>query len=76
MRNRIVVGLSSGIYVPQVNTYNSGTMISVNLALEMSKDVFVAPEAIPCETVNNQLIGEGAIITIDSETILSELKWR
>ncbi|MBQ6731475.1 MAG: DNA-processing protein DprA [Bacilli bacterium] len=76
MRNRIVVGLSNGIYVPQVNTYNSGTMISVNLALEMNKDVFVAPEAIPCQTANNQLIGEGAIITIDSETILSELKWR
>ena len=76
MRNRIVVGLSQGVYVPQVNTYASGTMISVNIAVEMNKDVFVAPWPINSETANNQLIEEGALITIDKETILTYLKWR
>ena len=76
MRNRIVVGLSNGVYVPQINSYMSGTMISFALAAEMNKDVFVAPWPMNSETVNNKLIEEGATITIDGETILTYLKWR
>ena len=76
MRNRIVVGLSNGVYVPQINSYMSGTMISFCMAAEMNKDVFVAPYKLGSPTANNKLIEEGATITIDAETILSELRWR
>ena len=76
MRNRIVVGLSNGVYVPQINSYMSGTMISFALAAEMNKDVFVAPHPLGSETANNKLIDEGASITIDAQTILADLRWR
>ena len=76
MRNRIVVGLSNGVYVPQINSHMSGTMISFVLASEMNKDVFVAPCPLDSDTANNKLIDEGASITIDAETILTDLKWR
>ena len=76
MRNRIVVGLSNGVYVPQINSYMSGTMISFALAAEMNKDVFVAPHPLGSETANNKIIEEGASITIDAQTILSDLRWR
>ena len=76
MRNRIVVGLSNGVYVPQINSYMSGTMISFGMAAEMNKDVFVAPDVIDSPTINNRLIEEGATITIDGQTILTDLRWR
>ena len=76
MRNRIVVGLSNGVYVPQINSYMSGTMISFGMAAEMNKDVFVAPDVLDSPTVNNRLIEEGASITINGETILTSLRWR
>ena len=76
MRNRIVVGLSNGVYVPQINSYMSGTMISFALAAEMNKDVFVAPWPMNSDTANNKLIDEGASITIDAQTILADLRWR
>ena len=76
MRNRIVVGLSNGVYVPQINSYMSGTMISFVMAAEMNKDVFVAPYPLGSETVNNKLIDEGASIAIDVETMLRDLRWR
>ena len=76
MRNRIIIGLSNGVYVPQINSYQSGTMISFVMAAEMNKDVFVAPYPLENETVNNRLIDEGASITIDGKTILTDLRWR
>ena len=76
MRNRIVVGLSDGVYVPQINNYMSGTMISFSIAAQLNKDVFVAPWHLNSDTINNRLIEEGATITIDGETILTDLKWR
>ena len=75
MRNRIVVGLSNGVYVPQINSYMSGTMISFAIAAEMNKDVFVAPYPLGSDTANNKLIDEGASITIDAQTILADLRW-
>ena len=75
-RNRIVVGLADCVFVPQVNNYMTGTMISVNLALTLGKPVVVAPHPVYSETVNNVLIYEGAIIAIDGEQIKYELKWK
>ena len=75
MRNRIVVGLSNGVYVPQINSEASGTMISFALAARLNKDVYVAPYPLGSDTVNNKLIEEGASITIDGQTILTDLRW-
>ena len=76
MRNRIVVGLSDGIYIPQINNYMSGTMISLNLALNLGKEVFVSPHPVDSGTINNRLIDEGATFTKDGQIILTELHWR
>ena len=76
MRNRIITGLAKGIYIPQINNYMSGTMISVSQSLNLGKPIFVAPDQIDQPTINNQLIDEGAMFTIDGETILVELEWQ
>lgn len=75
-RNRIVVGLSDCVFVPQINGYMTGSMISVNLALNLGKPVVVAPHPVCSETINNVLIYEGAIIAIDGPQIKYELKWK
>ena len=74
-RNRIVVGLSDGIYVPQINDYATGTMISINLACNMGKPVIVAPHPIYAPTINNRIINEGAIAAISGKQIKEELQW-
>lgn len=76
MRNRIITGLADGIYIPQINNYLSGTMISVSQAIELGREVFVAPDRLDGETINNRLIDEGAVFTIDGETIKTMLKWK
>ena len=76
MRNRIVISLADGVYIPQINNYMSGTMISVTIAANTGKQVFVAPDRIDSNTINNQLIDEGATFTIDGETILTMMKWK
>ena len=76
MRNRIITALSDGIYIPQINSYMSGTMISYSQAVALNKPVFVAPDRLTSETINNRLLDEGAIFTIDGETIRYELKWK
>ena len=76
MRNRLITCLSDGIFIPQVNNYMSGTMISVAMSLDQGKEVFVAPDRIDSETINNQIIDEGATFTIDGDTIKTFLKWK
>jgi len=76
MRNRIVVGLSDGIFVPQINSFMSGTMISYCLAVESNKAVIVAPHPIGSPCINNELINEGAAVAINAKQIKYELKWR
>ena len=76
MRNRIITALADGIYIPQINSYMSGTMISFSQAVALNKPVFVAPDRLTSKTINNRLLDEGAIFTIDGETIRYELKWR
>ena len=75
MRNRIVVALADALYVPQINDYCSGTMISISLAIESNKDVFVAPFPQGSETINNKLINEGAILADTGRQILEEEDW-
>lgn len=60
-RNRIIVGLSDSLYVMQ-SKQKSGTMTSVNEALELGKDIHVLPYDIFNKdgVHNNQLIYDGA----------------
>lgn len=75
-RNRIVVALSDCVFVPQVNDYATGTMISVNIAAYLNKPVVVAPHPFYSQTINNRIIEEGAIMAIDAEQIREELQWK
>lgn len=68
-RNRIIACLSSKVYVMQSNS-KSGTMTTINEALELGKEVKVLPYDVFSEfgTNNNHLIYEGASI-IEKEEI-------
>ena len=75
MRNRLVVALSDALIVPQINSHVSGTTISVNLAVGSNKPVYVVPHPIFEETVNNDLIQEGANVAESGRQILEDLHW-
>ena len=75
MRNRLVVALSDAVIVPQINSHVSGTTISVNLAVGSNKPVYVVPHPIFDETVNNDLIQEGANVAESGRQILEDLHW-
>ncbi len=72
-RNRIVSGLSRGVLVIEA-AENSGTLITVNHALDQNRDIFAVPGNIfspYCEGTNN-LIRKGAKITINADDVLNE----
>ena len=71
-RNRIIACLSSKVYVMQ-STLASGTMTTVNEALELGKEVKVLPYDVFNEfgNNNNHLIYEGASIIESSEIDIS-----
>ena len=75
MRNRIITALGDVIFVPQINTYTSGTMISITNGLTLGKPIYVAPHPPGSETVNNKLILEGAELADSAEQILEDLGW-
>lgn len=62
-RNRIIAALSDKIVVPQARI-KSGTMVTVNHAIEMGKEVYCVPYRIIDKQGegNNELIENGAII--------------
>ena len=75
MRNRIVVALGDAMFIPQINTYMSGTMISINLGLNLGKEVFVAPHPLGSEAINNKMLNEGATLIESKEQMLRDLGW-
>lgn len=72
-RNRIISGLSDAILVIEARE-RSGTLITVNMALEQGKDVYSLPGRIndPLSYGCNKLISEGAIPLLDTDSFLDE----
>ena len=73
VRNRIIAGLSKGILVPEMGE-KSGSMHTVNYALEFNRDVFVVPGKInsPMSKGANELIKNlQGRITTSPEDILN-----
>lgn len=72
-RNRIISGISDGVIVIEAKK-KSGTMITVDFALEQGKNVFAVPGNVT--NINsegtNELIKQGAKIVTSMEDILEE----
>ena len=75
-RNRIITGLAHALIVIEAKI-RSGTMTSVQHALNQGKDVFVYPgdPASPYSEGNHQLLREGALYFTTGEDILEDLRW-
>ncbi|WP_227395547.1 DNA-processing protein DprA [Jeotgalibacillus aurantiacus] len=73
MRNRIIAGLSKGIFVTQA-AMKSGSMITVDRALEEGRDVFALPGSIfhPLSAGTNFLIKSGAKPVMSAADIIEE----
>ena len=75
LRNRIIAALADVIYVPQINSYSSGTMITLTIGLNAGKPIYIAPHPPGTPTINNRLINEGAGVADTVEQILEEIHW-
>lgn len=74
-RNRIIAALGMSLIVVQARL-RSGTMSTVNFALELGKDVYAVPHAIDDEYGRgcNQLINDGALILLNDYEIFDKTK--
>lgn len=72
-RNRILAALGDGVFVPEFKA-NSGTGITISLALNLGKPIFCTPHPINNETANNSLIKDGAILVENANDIIFELE--
>lgn len=72
-RNRIISGLSNGVVVIEAKK-KSGTMITVDFALEQGKDVFAVPGSVFSRNSEgtNELIKQGAKLITNIKDIIEE----
>ena len=75
-RNRIISGLSNGVVVVEAGA-ESGTLITVDFALEQGRDVFAVPGNIfsSKSAGTNNLIKDGARIITSPEEIINEYEF-
>lgn len=73
-RNRIISGLADAVIVVEAKE-KSGTLITVDMALEQGKDVYVVPGRItdPMSAGCNRLVAQGAEMIVDVEKTLREI---
>ncbi len=73
-RNRIISGMSDAVVVVEAKE-KSGTLITVDMALEQGKEVYVVPGRIsdPLSKGCNRLLKQGASIVCDVGEMLSEI---
>ena len=76
VRNRIIVGLSHALILMEARI-RSGSMTSVNHALEQGKDVYVYPGDPSSDSFegNHQLLREGGLYFTSANDILEDLHW-
>ena len=74
-RNRIVSGLADAVVVIEARS-KSGTLITVDMALEQGREVFVVPGRVTDRLSDgcNRLISQGAGILLSPEELLKELQ--
>ena len=74
-RNEIVAGLSDAVLVVEARQ-KSGTLITVDMALEQGKDVYAVPGRLTDRLSDgcNYLIRQGAGIALTPEDVLMEMK--
>ena len=74
-RNRIISGISRGVLVVEAKE-KSGTMITVDFALEQGRDIFAIPGNIYSEKSygTNEIIKQGAKLVTSWEEIVEEYK--
>lgn len=72
-RNRLLATLGDAIFIPECKN-KSGTLITITLALSYGKTIYVLPFPINIETMNNQLIKEGATLVESADDIIEDLK--
>ncbi|MCC2254887.1 DNA-processing protein DprA [Ruminococcus sp. CLA-AA-H200] len=72
-RNRIISGLSDAVLVMEAGK-KSGSLITVDLALEQGKDIYALPGPVNSELSDgcNRLIRQGAGILLSPESLLEE----
>ena len=68
MRNRIIAALSKGVLITEAKK-RSGTMITVDWAQSISKDIMCVPYRAEDDSGCNQLIKEGAFMVEDSDDV-------
>lgn len=74
-RNRIVSGLADAVVVVEARE-KSGTLITVDMALEQGREVYAVPGRITDRLSDgcNRLIRQGAIPLLDPEDLIAELE--